>query len=112
MRALGGEIQLCESPFGLIPNLTSMQMYAIYGNKIQNVHLKNKKRLLHCHIFRTMSADNSMCMVQYAACTAGNINRMLLRKIDLQGLYALEHELDGMYSFACFLAQLCITLAL
>jgi len=58
-----------------------------------------------------MSADNSMCMVQYAACTTGNIDKMLLRKIDFQGLYALEHELDGIHSLACFLAQRCIILA-
>ncbi|KAL0041127.1 hypothetical protein WJX77_005756 [Trebouxia sp. C0004] len=32
---------------------------------------------------------------EYAACTAGNIDRMLLRKIHLRGLYALEHELDA-----------------
>ena len=52
-----------------------------------------------------------MCMVQYAACTTGNIDRMLLRKIDFQGLYALEHELDGIHSLACFLAQRYIILA-
>ncbi|KAL0043274.1 hypothetical protein WJX79_000069 [Trebouxia sp. C0005] len=32
---------------------------------------------------------------QYAACTAGNINRMLLCKRHLRGLYALEHELEA-----------------
>ncbi len=52
-----------------------------------------------------MLADNSVCMVQYAACSASNINRMLLRNRDLRGLYALEHELDGIHSLACFLAQ-------
>ncbi len=59
-----------------------------------------------------MFADNSVCMVQYAACTANNINRMLLRKPHLRGLYALEHELDGIHSLACFLARHCVILVL
>ncbi len=61
-------------------------------------------------IFNTLFPDNSMCMAQCAACTTDNINRMLLRKTDFQGLYALEHELDGIYSLVCFLAQRCIIL--
>ena len=40
MRVLDAESQLCESPFGLIPNFIRMQMYATYFNKTDTMQLK------------------------------------------------------------------------